>query len=333
MPQLVINSIFRKWALLSLIGVALLILVGGSVRITGSGMGCPDWPRCYGKLVPPFSVADLPTNYRSIYATENGPADEFNPLYTWVEYINRLVSVVLGFILIVLLVLALMRIRIDALSAVLSIVVVVLTGYAAWLGAKVVESELNSSKVTQHLTVALLILFSTAIIYLRSSGFTVRTLDSLSHIVVYTLLAASIVTGTLLYFQVVTGTGVRAEVDNVRDSLGGQRSEWLTYASNLPLHRYLSIATALGTAALYSVARLKLKGITFLSASIRSFTILVVLQIITGLFLNHVGFPAIAQFLHLALFTLMFISLSFVFAISATASLSHSFHNRTAAAR
>jgi cytochrome c oxidase assembly protein subunit 15 len=47
---------YQQVALVSLIGLALIVTTGAAVRLTGSGLGCPDWPRCYGRVVAPLEL-------------------------------------------------------------------------------------------------------------------------------------------------------------------------------------------------------------------------------------------------------------------------------------
>lgn len=90
----------RRFAALALATVAIiyaLILVGGIVRATGSGMGCPDWPTCFGRWIPPTSETQLPPDYQQIYADRGYADTTFNVQKTWIEYLNRLLGVFTGF--------------------------------------------------------------------------------------------------------------------------------------------------------------------------------------------------------------------------------------------
>ncbi|MEO1900032.1 MAG: COX15/CtaA family protein, partial [Methylococcales bacterium] len=90
---------FRHLGMLTIFAVYMVILVGGIVRASGSGMGCPDWPTCFGQWIPPTEESQLPPNYHEIYANRGYQNTQFNPVKTWIEYANRLVGVTIGFLI------------------------------------------------------------------------------------------------------------------------------------------------------------------------------------------------------------------------------------------
>lgn len=47
---------FRKVTYVALAALSMIVLTGAAVRLTGSGLGCPDWPKCYGGTVPPLEL-------------------------------------------------------------------------------------------------------------------------------------------------------------------------------------------------------------------------------------------------------------------------------------
>jgi cytochrome c oxidase assembly protein subunit 15 len=144
-------------AWITIAAVYFLILVGASVRASGAGMGCPDWPTCFGSWVPPTSEAQLPENYQEIYA-ELGYADtRFNVVKTWTEYANRLVGVSIGFMIFLTALFSWACREHDTSIFKASVAAFLMVGFQGWLGAKVVGSNLQPGMITLHMLMALAI--------------------------------------------------------------------------------------------------------------------------------------------------------------------------------
>jgi len=139
---------FQRLALWTTATTYLLILVGGLVRASGAGLGCPDWPRCFGSWIPPASAADLPPGF---------DPSQFNPALMWTEYLNRLLGVTVGFLIFATAISAWRHHRRQPRILWTTIAAFLLVGFEGWLGGRVVAHELAAWIVTAHLLVAIVI--------------------------------------------------------------------------------------------------------------------------------------------------------------------------------
>jgi cytochrome c oxidase assembly protein subunit 15 len=225
---------FQRLALCTTAATYFLILVGGLVRASGAGLGCPDWPRCFGSWIPPASAAALPPQF---------DVSQFNPTLMWTEYLNRLLGVTVGLLIFATTVSAWRHHR-DQSRIVWSVTLaLLLTGFQGWLGGRVVAHELAAWIVTVHMIVALvivqLLVFATA--------------DSMAAIDVRSVVSRgwpALVLIGLTLVQIAFGTQVRGAVDTALDS-GVARNLALGTVGRLDyLHRDLAFIVLFAAAAM-----------------------------------------------------------------------------------
>jgi len=164
---------FQKLATAALVSVLALMFVGAIVRVTGAGMGCPDWPTCWGCLIPPRSVEQvnfdkLPLEKFQAKAkrmgrdpetiTRESLRAEFNPRHVWTEFINRMFSLPVGFFSLATFIAAFWQREKRPLVFWLAFTSLVVVLVNAWMGARVVYSGLSPAVLTTHLALAMSLL-------------------------------------------------------------------------------------------------------------------------------------------------------------------------------
>lgn len=319
---------FPTIAKTALVLVYLVIVAGALVRMTGSGMGCPDWPKCFGYYIPPTDLKEL--TWEPNRAFEKGQViikDEsllvakdnfttetsfdashwekytkhdyalFNPLHTWIEYINRLCGALAGLACFFMAIASFRFWKQNKKITLLSWLVVFMMGFQAWLGAKVVYSVLNPIKITVHMVMALVIV--AVILYIiqlaRPKLATVKYNSTFKNVLLFSLL--------LTLIQVAIGTQVRQFVDEqVKNGLTASIL-WLQNPSiTFYVHRSFSILVFLVNVYLY------LKNTKFgLGYSKINWVIaLIGVEILTGMAMAYLDFPIGSQAIHLVLASILF---------------------------
>jgi cytochrome c oxidase assembly protein subunit 15 len=236
-------SSFQRLALWTTATTYFLILVGGLVRASGAGLGCPDWPRCFGGWVPPMSAAELPPQFDPL---------QFNPTLMWTEYLNRLLGVAVGFLIFGTAVSAWRHHRRDPRILWTTIAAVLLTGFQGWLGGRVVAHELATWIVTVHMIVALVIVQMLLYVTVRAmgpdkpEGLSPRSdgrLQTRGDKPLGLSIAALIV---ITLIQIGLGTQVRGGVDAALDAGVARNAALATVGTIDYLHRDAAFATLLG---------------------------------------------------------------------------------------
>lgn len=275
--------------------VYLVILAGSIVRATGSGMGCPDWPKCFGSWVPPTSVSQLPADYQTRYALP-GHVPVFNAVKTWVEYLNRLLGVLTGLFIFSTLLTSFAYWRTNRIIVWVSLAAFLLVGLQGWLGAKVVSTVLAPWMITIHMLMALLItcllVYAVAWPQITPTMMQPNKRDWFAYV-----FAAGFAT-TLL--QIVFGIFVRQHVDAAALQLGrAARDQWLDGSKWFYVHRTFAWLFVINCATTYVFMR-KYGLVGTMIARLFYVSIgIVALNILMGVLLTYAGFPAFAQPLHL----------------------------------
>lgn len=319
----------QRWTRISLIIIYLVIAAGATVRMTGSGMGCPDWPKCFGYYIPPTHAEQLAWKPNTDFKKGNVIIDQnrllvatttftstntfnpdlwepytkhdyahFNATHTWIEFINRLLGALSGLSILILFGYSLKWWRKKPIIFIFSLLSLLGILFQAWLGKTVVDSNLLPLKISLHMLMALLLVGFLLIIRVASKSFGLSRLPSKKiRVLLYSTFALTLI-------QVVLGIQVRQYVDVQIDRWGYDLPQFWLAAPELAfyVHRSLSILVIAANILLFiwvikaNIERIFIKRILWLVGG----------EVALGIAMYYFDFPFASQPLHLVLATLLF---------------------------
>lgn len=322
---------YIRFTKLILVFVFLVIIAGGIVRATQSGMGCPDWPTCFGNMIPPteydqvifhpnhtyskgqFIIYNDSLKYAkekftsgNVYDAANWQQYEkhnyakFEVYQTWIEYVNRLCTGALGFLLTIHVIWSFKSFYKTRKSiAFLSASLVLLVAFEAWLGKVVVDTNLGLIQISGHYLPALALAAIPVVIIARLEQKEKVRQPALKWLITFALLATLV--------QILIGTGVRAEIDTAAKLLNYQnRAAWINQLTGIfDAHKIAAAILALLCIFVFwsAVAHPALQKLAILVLSV------ILLSVATGLIMAGLHIPAVLQPLHLLLSSILFIAL------------------------
>ncbi|QNM85371.1 COX15/CtaA family protein [Polaribacter pectinis] len=320
---------FPKVVKISIISVYLIFLAGSVVRMTGSGMGCPDWPKCFGYYIPPTSeeqitwkpnaefkkgfiiikdealfVAEHDLRTASEFNIENWAKytkhdyNKFNKFHTWTEYINRLASVLAGFVFLFLIYGAYKNRKKNKLIPILAYTSFFLMLFEAWLGKTVVDSNLTPTIITIHMVVGLVII--ALLLWLQ---FIVSNKQKVYN---YNALFNKLIIVSVIFslIQIAMGTQVRQFIDEQVKLYGFENKNYSLMNANFKFyfHRSFTIAIVLVNLGLFYINQIKNLGYKLVNWIV----FLIFLETITGILMYYADIPLGTQAIHLLAGAILF---------------------------
>lgn len=312
-----VSRSFLRFSWITLVLIYLIVIAGSFVRTTGSGMGCPDWPKCFGQWVPPTEEDQLPENYREKYAEyraekidkfsaflercgmgetaeklKNDPMlrmeEQFNARKTWTEYANRLIGFLAGNAMLLSFIWLLWKYRKRRLLLIAG-VNLVLMAVEAWFGSIVVASNLVPWTITVHMLLALVIIGLQLLLIYQISPSRTRPY-ALGRWMYIFLWFCFLVT----FYQMFLGTQVREAIDQLTKA-GLDRSTWIDQLG-LPfyIHRSFSwlVLIVLTWMAWQNERGDKIPAIRWVFG-------LLAMELLSGVLLAYAEMPGLVQTSHL----------------------------------
>ena len=315
---------FLRFSWITLVFIFLVVIAGSIVRSTGSGMGCPDWPKCFDQVIPPTDISQLPENYKEIYiekriakvdkftrilkkigfsnAADKIKADEtlyeeqnFNWRRTWTEYGNRLVGFIAGNMVLISFIWVLIRYKSKKSLLILCFLNLILIGFEGWLGSIVVATNLLPWVLTMHMLFALVIIWiQIKIIHLAQHSKYALLIKPVFKYLFYGAIFLTII-------QILMGVQVRQEIDFlVADGI--DRGKWIGNMDNdFYFHRSFSWLVLVVNVLLFYLNKKDSLGINALNFIIG----LIFIEFMTGILFSYAGMPALTQPIHLLAATLL----------------------------
>lgn len=269
------------------------------MRSTGAGMGCPDWPKCFGMWVPPTAESELPENYKEIFGAKLKGEVIFNPTKTWIEYANRLVGVLIGFFIFGTFILSVKTYwRNDKVIVGLSFLTFLLVCFEGWLGSIVVSTELHPGMITLHMLISIVIVGLLLYIVLRSyeEHLEIELVKNKQAINFFVGILALLTIG-----QVLMGTQVRESVDElIQAGAGNIGEDWLNNIGG-KFYIHAVISAVLLIAHFYLLKTIREKGSERQLVYKMTFGLffVIVVEVLSGVILALFDIPAFAQPIHL----------------------------------
>lgn len=318
------SKAFVRFNWITLVLIYTVVVAGSFVRITGSGMGCPDWPKCFGEWVPPTTDENLPENYKDIYSEKravkidkfakflsslglNETADklkndpmlrieqDFNGRKTWTEYVNRLSGFLAGNAMLLSFIWLLFKYRKRNLIL-LALFNLVLMGVQAWFGSIVVASNLVPWTITIHMFLALVII-AIQIYFIKKISPVYSQVQKHPK----WMIGLIWVSFAIVFYQMFLGTQVRESIDELT-KMGIGRESWTDkLGMSFYIHRSFSwlVMVILVFIAWKNEAMAKY---TFIRAAV----IVLALELLSGVLLAYADMPGLVQTSHLIFATIIF---------------------------